>query len=471
MTEMNSTTQLPFYVKVDPNVAKSLEREFTSIQETMKLFMLKYTDCISTVYKNKLDDKILVNPKLDCFQSGFNCLLYNMKKKFMKLMKEELGGLKDFFYEFVNLKEKDYIFGKLFKKNFQDEFCLDNYPADLVKKMEVFLAGGVKQVPVAPQAGNVKDFEVVEASEMSHLEFDQSPHSTMMAKEKIRKNKMEVEKNKLSPKFAHDHDDLITPKRNSQKSPSFYKRAEARVETQSDLENTNPNIEKIYQPINPKGPKDRLQERERERERSKEKMIPRLPKPPLGHQAPLSSAYKDIEPQSLSSVQRSPKVWEQKKCYSNNPIKPREVISSHDFDQVKRNDRYPQKDKNFYQNAGKSRRSREKLQEEEIEKYAPQRRSKERISRRFMDQNPVPEPEPVQNVRKFFDVIRKNLGQEEGKSPNPNPQAVLAFEVIDEETIVYSILDQGIFLDKFTVDEDEEEARNYKILISERKRD
>lgn len=51
--------------------------------------------------------------------------------------------------------------------------------------------------------------------------------------------------------------------------------------------------------------------------------------------------------------------------------------------------------------------------------------------------------------------------------------AILAFEVIDEETIVYSIFDQGIFLDKFSFNNnqglDAHAQRNYKILISERK--
>lgn len=477
MTDLNSVPQasFPLYPEVDPILVKSLEREFSSLQEMSKLFMLKYANSISLIYKNKLDEKIKVNPKLDCFDTGFSCLLYNMKKKFMDLMKEELEKLRDFFYEFVNLKEKDYIFGKLFKKNFQNDFCLEVYPDEHLRQLEQFFLSEssispelLRQETVEPQNNNVRDFEIQEAgSEMSHLEFDQSPHSTLMVK-KRKADDVLMEKHKKSPNFAHE--EMLTPQRSIQKSvhksPKFYKRS---LEGYSDLENKNPNIQKMYQPRSLK-------------ERSKEKMIPRVPKPkpPIMN---TGSTYKDIESQGVMAGQRSPRNWESSKhSYSNsNSIKTRDSHqASLDVGDPVRNERFVKKDKSYYQNASKSRRSREILEEAQIEKYGGGgRRSRERLSRRFMD---VKNKE-VKTNRKVFDIVKKSLGEEEGNFFFSNFlkfffiiflnffSAVLAFEIIDEETIVYSILDQGIFLDKFTTSEElEEPQRNYKILISERKR-
>lgn len=404
MTDLNIPTEteasLPFYKEVNPIIIKGLEKEFSCLQEMSKLFMLKYANSISLIYKNKLNEKIQVNPKLDCFETGFNSLIYGMKKKFFNLMKNELEKLKDFFYDFVQLKEKDYIFGKLFKKNFQDEFCLETYSQEKLKKVEEFLFKHTK-IEQKQNSGNkskespekIKDYEIQETgSEMSHLDFDQSPHSTIMAKK--RNDNHIMENLKKSPNFAHE--EVITPQRSVHKSPKFYKRS---LDNYSDIENKNPNIEKIYQP---------------QRERSKEKVIPRVPLPKPPSSITNGSSYKEVEPQQGGiSGQRSPRHWESKHNYSGaNSIKSHHM--SVEVGDVNRNERFIKKDKSYYQNAGKSRRSREVLEEAQIEKYGGGRRSRERLSRRYMEVK-TKEPDMRSSGAKIFDVVKKNLGEEDGK--------------------------------------------------------
>jgi len=143
MARLNPINNLPNLNSVDATISAKISKEFITINELLKLFILQYTNTVDSVYKARLDKEIKYNPRVQSYERGFDNLLYNMKEKLAEVMDDEIKNLKLFFGKFVkDLNDDHFSLQKIFENNSKGNF-LDLEPGrEDYHKLNSFLKSG-----------------------------------------------------------------------------------------------------------------------------------------------------------------------------------------------------------------------------------------------------------------------------------------------------------------------------------------